>query len=116
MRGRAQPAQQAKGRCMMLYQQYRPTTWADFIGQDKAGARVRRIIERKEFDRGAFWIEAAGAHNSGIGKTTLAWIIARQLADDFFVTELDGSRCDKRAVEDMERASHLSAWNASKKS
>ena len=95
---------------MMLYQKYRPATWGDFVGQDKAAARVRRIIERKDFDRGAFWIEAAGSNNSGIGKTTLAWLIARQLADDFFITEIDGGRCDKRAVEDMERASRLTTW------
>jgi len=99
---------------MMLYQKYRPATWADFVGQDKAAARVRRIIERQDFDRGAFWIEAAGANNSGIGKTSLAWIIARSLADDFFITELDGGRCDKRAVEDMERASRTMTWCASK--
>ncbi len=98
----------------MLYQKYRPESWDDFVGQDKAAARVRRIIERGDFDRGAFWIEAAGSNNSGIGKTTLAWLIARQLADDFFITELDGGRCDKRAVEDMERASQLMVWNAVK--
>ncbi len=98
----------------MLYAKYRPATWADFVGQYKAAKRVRRIIERQDFDRGAFWIEAAGSNNSGIGKTSLAWIIARQLADDFFITELDGGRCDKRAVEDMERASRLSVWSADK--
>ena len=98
----------------MLYQKYRPATWADLVGQDKAAARVRRIIERQDFDRGVFWIEAAGTNNSGVGKTSLAWIIARQLADDFFITELDGGRCDKRAVEDMERASRLSVWNTDK--
>ncbi len=99
---------------MMLYAKYRPATWDDFVGQDKAAKRVRRIIERKDFDRGVFWIEAAGTNNSGVGKTSLAWIIARQLADDFFITELDGGRCDKRAVEDMELASRLSVWNADK--
>ncbi len=98
----------------MLYQKYRPTCWGDFVGQDKAAKRVRRIIERKDFDRGAFWIEASGSNNSGIGKTSLAWIIAWQLADDSFITELDGGRCDKRAVEDMERASRLTTWSVSK--
>ncbi len=105
---------QGKGGGMMLYAKYRPATWDDLVGQDKAAKRVRRIIERQDFDRGAFWIEAAGGNNSGIGKTSLAWIIARQLADDFFITELDGGRCDKRAVEDMERASRLTTWNTDK--
>jgi DNA polymerase III delta prime subunit len=99
---------------MMLYQKHRPILWSEFVGQPKAVATVIRIIGREGFDRGAFWIEAAGANNSGVGKTTLALLIANQLADPFFVTELDGSRCDKRAVEDMERSAHLCAWSADK--
>lgn len=99
---------------MMLYQQYRPKTWAEYVGQSKAATTVRRIIERPGFDRGAFWIEAAGANNSGVGKTTLAWLIAHQLADDFFVTELDGSRCDKRAVEAIESSARLRTWSTDK--
>lgn len=99
---------------MMLYQKYRPASWAEFVGQPKAVKVVRRIIERPEFDRGAFWIEAAGSNNSGVGKTTLAWLIARQLADDFFITELDGGKCDKRAVDEIERSAHVRAWSADK--
>ena len=98
----------------MLYQEYRPTTWDDFVGQPKAVKSVRRIIERSGFDRGVFWIEAAGANNSGVGKTTLAWLIASNLADDFFINKLDGSRCNKAAVEDMERTARLCSWSADK--
>ena len=98
----------------MLYKRYRPTTWDEFVGQDKAVATVRRIIERPAFDRGVFWIEAAGANNSGVGKTTLAWLIASQLADDFYVTELDGARCDKRAVQDIERSAQFLTPNPDK--
>lgn len=98
----------------MLYQQYRPTTWDEFVGQSKAVKTVRRIIERPGFDRGVFWIEAAGAHNSGVGKTSLAWLIAWALADDFFITELDGSKCSKASVSDMERTAHLSTWSTDK--
>jgi len=99
---------------MMLYQKYRPQAWADYVGQDKAVRVVRRIIERPGFDRGAFWIECAGANNSGTGKTTLAWLIANQLADDFFITELDGARCDKNAVKAIESASWLMTPNPDK--
>lgn len=95
----------------MIYRQYRPTSWDEYVGQPKAVRTVRRIIERPGFDRGAFWIEAAGANNSGVGKTTLAWLIASHLADDFFINKLDGSRCNKAAVEDMERTARLATWN-----
>jgi len=98
----------------MLYQEYRPKTWDEFAGQPKAVKTIRRIIERPGFDRGAFWIEAAGANNSGVGKTTAAWLIAGHLADDFFIEELDGSKCSKAAVENMERAARLTTWGADK--
>ena len=98
----------------MLYQKYRPAAWSEFVGQTKVVKTVRRIIERPDFDRGAFWIEAAGTNNSGVGKTTLAWIIARALADDFFITELDGGKCDKRAVEEIERSAQLRSWSSDK--
>lgn len=98
----------------MLYQQYRPTTWDEFVGQSKAVKTVRRIIERPGFDRGVFWIEAAGANNSGVGKTSLAWLIAWALADDFFITELDGAKCSKASVADMERTAHLLTWSTDK--
>ena len=95
---------------MTLEQKHRPQTWDQYVGQAKAVAKVRRIIDRPGFDRGAFWIEASGANNSGVGKTTLAWLIARQLADDFFTTELSGSKVDKRAVEEIESSAHLRPW------
>ena len=95
---------------MTLEQKHRPQTWDQYVGQAKAVAKVRRIIDRPGFDRGAFWIEASGANNSGVGKTTLAWLIAHQLADDFFITELSGSKVDKRAVEEIESSAHLTTW------
>ncbi len=93
----------------MLYQNYRSSRWEEFIGQDKARDYVRRILGSPSFDRGVFWIEASGANNSGIGKTTLAWLIAHELADDFFVCQLDGQRCDKAAVRQIESAAQLCA-------
>ena len=99
---------------MMLYETYRPQSWDEFVGQAKAVKVVRRIIERPGFDRGAFWIEAGGQHNSGIGKTTLAKLIAEQLADPFFIQELEGARCDKAAVGRMEASAHVRSWSADK--
>ena len=94
----------------MLYRKYQPKEWSEFVGQDKAANRARAIIERPGFDRGAFWIEAAGANNSGVGKTTLAWLIASQLADPFFIAEIDGGSCDKSAVRAMKIAAQLKTW------
>ena len=98
----------------MLYQTYRPTKWTEFVGNPKAVKVVRRIISAPSFDRGAFWIDASGANNSGVGKTTLARLIAGELSDDFFTTEYQGAKVNKSTVEDMDRASRLTTWNTEK--
>ena len=87
---------------MQLYTKHAPQTWADIVGQDRAVKRVRAIAERDGFDRGAFWIDAAGTNNSGLGKSTIARVLANTLADGFFVQELDGARLDKRAVQELQ--------------
>ncbi len=79
---------------MMLYEKYRPTTWANLVGQDRTIKRVRRIIDRPNFNGDCFWI----AGPSGTGKTSLAWIIARQFASDINIIELDGEACTVDAV------------------
>ena len=93
----------------MLYEAYRPKTWEEFIGQDKAVSVVRRIMERPGFDRGAFWIEGAGDNNSGIGKTTLALLIARTLADDFFVEQVGGGELTRVRLREIEKSAHLTS-------
>ncbi len=99
---------------MMLHEKYRPREWADLVGQDKAVAVARRIIERLGFDRGAFFIDCAGSNNSGTGKSSLAWVIAGTLADPFFITEIPGAKMDKAAVAEVERSAHLCSWSADK--
>lgn len=99
---------------MMLHEKYRPREWADLVGQDKAVALARRIIERPGFDRGAFFIDCAGSNNSGTGKSSLAWVIAGTLADPFFITEIPGAKMDKAAVAEIERSAHLCSWSADK--
>ena len=94
----------------MLYERYRPKTWSDLVGQPKAVALVRRILGAPGFDRGAFWIEAGGAHNSGIGKTCLARLIAGELADPFFTVQLSGARVDKASVAELEQSGYLTTW------
>lgn len=79
---------------MKLSDKYRPQTWGEFLGQEKAVVKVRRITERPGFDGDAFWIVGP----SGCGKTSMAWIIARQFADPLDIIELDGEACAIDAV------------------
>jgi DNA polymerase-3 subunit gamma/tau len=92
----------------MLYEKYRPTTWAEFIGQPKVVERLRRVTERAGWDRDAIWLSGG----SGCGKSSAALIIARQVATDLFIDELDGDKCNVQAVRDLERVLGLSAPNS----
>jgi len=97
---------------MQLYEKYRPKNLSEFIGQDKIKKQVKNITSRPDWDRDAFWIQGP----SGTGKTSLAWIIAQQVANDFDITELDGDKCNIEAVRDLERnfgiASMFGGWKA----
>jgi replication-associated recombination protein RarA len=94
----------------MIHLRHQPQTWTDIVGQDKAVRLTRRIVESPAFDRGSFWIDCAGTNNSGVGKTSIAWVVARSLADDFFINELPGAKLDKAAVARIEESAHLCAW------
>lgn len=90
---------------MTLAEQYRPCALTDVLGQLKAVKVIERMVTRGVGGR-AFWISGA----SGTGKTTMARIIAGQIADNFFVEEYDSA--DKFAVADADRlatAMHLRA-------
>ena len=84
---------------MQLYEKYRPSTLHEFIGQPKIVSALDRITNRPDWDRDAFWVQGP----SGTGKTSLAWIIAQQVANDFDITELDGDKCSVQAVREIER-------------
>ena len=100
---------------MRLFEKYRPRMWSELVGQDRAVKLARRIIERPGFDRGAFWIEGAGQHNSGISKTSMAWVIASTLADDFFIESVSGSDLGRTRLTDIERSAGLTTWSADKR-
>ena len=92
----------------MLYEKYRPKTLTEFIGQVKVKRQVQAITGRDSWDRDALWIGGP----SGTGKTTLAWIIARQVATDLFIHELDGDKCNVEQVRELEKTLILSAPNS----
>ena len=95
----------------MLHEKYRPRVWGDLVGQDRAVKTARQLIERPGFQCGAFWIECAGENCSGTGKTSLAWLIARALADDFFIRPISGSDLTRSALRDIERSAYLTTWS-----
>jgi DNA polymerase III gamma/tau subunit len=69
-----------------LIEQYRPACWADVVGQDKTVARLLAVARRGLGGR-AYWISG----QSGTGKTTIARLIAREIAHPLAIQEIDAS-------------------------
>jgi len=69
-----------------LHEQFRPKTFADFVGNPKAVRVLQTACERGIGGR-AVWISGG----SGFGKTTLARIVASSIADPDFITEYDSA-------------------------
>jgi len=83
---------------MKLWEQYRPKDWRDVVGQDKALGRID-TLRRRGLGGRAYWISG----NSGTGKTTIAYLIAREIADPFNIIELDASYLTPARLAEIER-------------
>ena len=83
---------------MQLFEKYRPKSLQEFSGQAKITSALERITKRPGWDRDALWLQGP----SGTGKTSLAWIIAKQVANDFDIAELDGDKCSVQAVREID--------------
>jgi len=85
---------------MTLTEQYRPKAWSDVVGQDKAIAKIQALAKRGLAGR-AYWISGA----SGTGKTTIARLLAGEVADDYFIDERDATGMSVADVEHL-----VSGW------
>lgn len=77
-----------------LFERYRPTTWSEVVGQDRAVALLRRL---KPGGR-AYW--ASGM--TGVGKTTLARILAAEHCESWHVDEIDAQDCTMEYLRSIE--------------
>jgi replication-associated recombination protein RarA len=67
-----------------LYEQYRPRSFNEVVGQDDAIRKIQMLARRGLTGR-VFWITS----HSGQGKTTIARLIADQVANDHCTWEID---------------------------
>jgi DNA polymerase III gamma/tau subunit len=84
---------------MNLYEQYRPSTFDDVVGQAKAVGALTRLAAGPGLGGRALWLTG----QSGTGKTTLARIAAAEVADDWFVDELDAGDLTIERMRELER-------------
>lgn len=83
---------------MQLHEEYRPKCWEDVAGQDKVIARIQALAKRGLAGR-AYWLSGA----SGTGKTTIAKLIAAEVADEWNTDEWDAATLAVSDVVKLER-------------
>lgn len=85
-----------------LYEQYRPTKWEDVVGQSKVVARIQLMAKRGLTGR-AYWLTGA----SGTGKSTIARLIASEIASDWSIEEIDATDLTASRLRDIEQSSQI---------
>jgi DNA polymerase III gamma/tau subunit len=83
---------------VQLTERYRPQSWSDVVGQDKVVSRIRALAKRGLAGR-AYWLSG----QSGTGKTTIARLIAGEVAGDWDIEELDAGALTVAALREVER-------------
>ena len=81
-----------------LYEQCRPRSWSEVVGQDKVVRRIEGLRGRSIGGR-AYWISG----QSGTGKSSIAWLLAREIADDLGIDEIDAQDCTPSRITELER-------------
>lgn len=84
---------------MQLFEQFRPRQWSDIVGQDKAIKRLLATRDRSGLQGRAYWISG----QSGTGKTTIAKLIAADIASEFDIDELDAAGLTVAQLEALEQ-------------
>jgi DNA polymerase III gamma/tau subunit len=89
---------------MPLYEKYRPKTWAEIVGQDKAVEQMLFWRDRPGFKGEVFWISG----QSGTGKTTIARLIAHEVADELITVEMDAGELNSNRLRSLRQTMQLS--------
>lgn len=83
-----------------IYERWRPTTFAEVVGQDRAIKRLSLMRDNSGLAGRAYWI----AGPSGTGKTTIARLIAGDVADPMNIMELDCTDLSAAAIREIEQS------------
>ena len=84
--------------CVQLHERYRPSSWNDVIAQPKVIEKLSLLRQRGLSGR-AYWLSGA----SGTGKTSIARLIAAEVADPFAILEIDAGQLDAALLAELER-------------
>ena len=95
---------------MQLSEQYRPARFEDVIGQDKVIARIAALRKRGLGGRAYFL-----TGSSGTGKTTIARLLAAEIAEPLMISEVDAPGLAVSDLEDIERTAQIYGWGGEKR-
>ena len=84
---------------MNLADKHRPTEWGGVVGQEKVVGKLQALMARGGLAGRAYWLSG----QSGTGKTTIARLIAAEVADPWAIEELDAQDVSVETVREMER-------------
>ena len=92
---------------MTLTEKYRPATWSEVIGQPKVLKAIDTLRRHGGLAGRAYWISGA----SGTGKTTIARLIAAEVANEFFVQEVTARTLYPSHVAEIEASLRSYGWD-----
>ncbi len=92
---------------MLLYEEYRPQTWGEVVGQAGAIQQIATLRKRGLGGR-AFWISGL----SGTGKTSIARLIAGEMAGPWSIEEIDSKGLEPKKIQEIERRSYSRSLEA----
>lgn len=83
-----------------LFERYRPRSWDDLIGHRKVRVAIEAMRSRGSLGGRAFLITGA----SGIGKTSIAYLIAADVCDPENFIELDAGDLTPARLDELEKS------------
>lgn len=87
-----------------LSERYRPRSWPEVLGQDKIVQVVQRLAASPRSLGGrAYWLSG----KSGTGKTTIARLMAAEIADEINTHEIDATALTVSALREIEAESSM---------
>ncbi|APZ96579.1 AAA family ATPase [Fuerstiella marisgermanici] len=82
---------------MNLFTKYRPQCWDDVVGHARMKLRLIRMATAGDIGGRAFLFTGP----SGVGKSSVAYILAREICDPDNVVEIDGSKVTTSGIDDI---------------
>jgi len=85
---------------MQLHEEYRPSCWSEVVAQSRTIQRIDALRKRGLAGR-AYWLSG----QSGTGKTTIARLLAQEVASEWCIEEVDATDLSAARVREIERQS-----------